>query len=485
MLVAYRTFRCESDILGPMSCLGIPLFVAVLPLLADGVEARIGRVEQGLRPGVVIAGQAQHKWSIAERLEFYHVPGVSVAVVSGGKLDWARGYGLAAAKGKPVDAATLFQAASISKPVSSMVALHLVDQGKLSLDEDINLKLRSWKVPENEFTKTEKVTLRRLLNHSAGLTVHGFRGYAADEPVPTLLELLDGRKPANSEPIRVDITPGTQGRYSGGGYEVMQQLVMDVSGKSFPELAQEAVLGPLGMTHSTYRQPLPASLEANAAAGHRPDGTPMKGRWHVYPEMAAAGLWTTPSDLALVVLELQKGGRVLKPATQREMLAKGFGDYGLGIGLGEKDGHKSFSHGGANEGFRCMLFGTLDSGSGAVVMTNGDHGSELADEILRSIAAEYGWSDFKTAERTVARVAPEILQAYAGRYALRPGLEVVVTVEGGRLFAIAQGNKLELFPESDEAFFALEPGIPAIRFARSGDGSVTMTAGGATASRQP
>ncbi len=237
-----------------------------------------------------------------------------------------------------------------------MVALHLVDEGKLSLDEDVNLKLRSWKVPENEFTAKEKVTLRRLLNHSAGLTVHGFAGYAADEPVPSLLDLLDGKKPANSAPIRVDILPGTQHRYSGGGYEVMQQLVMDVTGKSFPELAQEFVLGPLGMTRSTYRQPLPSDLEANAAAGHRGDGAMLKGRWHTYPEMAAAGLWTTPSGLARVVLEIQKGGgRVLKPATQREMLTQVLGDYGLGFCLAETEGHKSFAHGGSNEGFQCML----------------------------------------------------------------------------------------------------------------------------------
>lgn len=457
---------------------------AAIPLAAGEVDARIQRVEQGLRPGVAISGQPQAKWTIVERLKYYKVPGVSVAVIANGRLEWARGYGVVAQNGRRVDAETLFQAASISKPVASMVALRLVDEGKLSLDEDVNLKLRSWKVPENEFTTTQKVTLRRLLNHSAGLTVHGFAGYAADERVPTLLDILDGKKPANSAPIRVDITPGTQGRYSGGGYEVMQQMVMDVAGKPFPELAWEFVFGPLGMNRSTYQQPLPADLEANAAAGHRGDGAMLKGRWHTYPEMAAAGLWTTPSDLARVVLELQKGGRVLKAATQREMLTKVLGDYGLGLGLAETGGHKSFAHGGANEGFKCTLFGYLDSGSGAVVMTNGDRGSAPADEILRSISAEYGWADYKTRERTVARVEPEILQAYAGRYALAPGFEVTVTYEDGRLFATAHGNKVELFPESPTAFFSVEADVPPIRFTRASDNSIEMSAGGATAKRQ-
>src|ERR1043166_84851 len=188
----------------------------------------------------------------------------------------------------------MFQAASISKHVAAMVALHLVDEGKLSLDEDVNRKLRSWKVPENEFTKTEKVTLRRLLNHSAGLTVHGFPGYEAGEAVPTLVEALDGKKPANTAPIRVDVVPGTIWRYSGGGYEVMQQLAIDVTGKPFQQLAQEIVLGPLGMTRSTFEQPLPKRLEGNAASGHGADGATIAGRWHTYPEMTAAGLWTTP-----------------------------------------------------------------------------------------------------------------------------------------------------------------------------------------------
>jgi len=458
--------------------------IAALPLAAADLDARIHRIEQSLRPAVAIAGQPQPQYTIADRLKFYKTPGVSVAVVADGKLEWARGYGVLAENGKPVDPLTLFQAASISKPVAAMVALRLVDDGKLSLDEDVNLKLRSWKIPENEFTKTQKVTLRRLLNHSAGLTVHGFAGYAADEVAPSLLDLLDGKKPANSAPIRVDIAPGAMYRYSGGGYEVMQQLVTDVAGKPFPQLAQELVLGPRGMSRSAYAQPLPANLQANAAAGHGADGAIVKGRWHTYPELAAAGLWTTPSDLARIILELQKGGHVLKPATQREMLTKLTGDYGLGLALRETEGRKSFSHGGANAGFRCTLFGYLDSGSGAVVMTNGDRGAALADEILRSISAEYDWADYKTKERTVARVDPLILQEYAGRYLLAPGFEVAVTCENGKLFATARGNKVELLPESPTDFFALEPEVPPIRFTRASDNSIELSAGGAAAKRQ-
>jgi len=343
---------------------------------------------------VAVASAADLDQQIAARMAAQHIPGASVAVIDGGKLAWARGYGVTAAEnGKPVNAETLFQAASISKHVAALVALHLVDEGMLSLDEDVNRKLRSWKVPENDLTRTEKVTLRRLLNHSAGLTVHGFPGYAAGAPVPTLVEVLDGKKPANTAPIRVDIVPGTKWRYSGGGYEVAQQLILDVAGKPFPQLAREIVFGPLAMTHSTFEQPLPAPLEGNAARGHRANGAMIEGRWHTYPEMAAAGLWTTPSDLARIVIELQTGGHVLKPETQRQMLTKVLGDYGLGLGLQDIDGAKAFAHGGSNEGFQCAMAALQERGKGAIVMTNSDRGGAFANEVVKMIAAEYHWGD--------------------------------------------------------------------------------------------
>jgi CubicO group peptidase (beta-lactamase class C family) len=342
-----------------------------------------------------IASAADLDQQITARMAAQHIPGASVAVIDGGKIAWARGYGVTAAEsGKPVNAETLFQAASISKHVAALIALHLVDEGKLSLDEDVNRKLRSWKVPENEFTRTEKVTLRRLLNHSAGLTVHGFPGYAAGEPVPTLVEVLDGKKPANTPPIRVDVVPGTLWRYSGGGYEVAQQLILDAAGKPFPQLAREIVFGPLEMSHSTFEQPLPARLESNAASGHLPTGAIIKGRWHTYPELAAAGLWTTPSDLARIVIELQThGGHVIRPETERQMLTNVLGDYGLGLAVTVSDGQKSFGHGGSNEGFQCSMRALEDRGKGAVVMTNSDRGGAFANEVIKLIAAEYHWAD--------------------------------------------------------------------------------------------
>src|SRR5690348_12170020 len=248
--------------------------------------ARIARIENGLLPAVLIKGQPPQPMTISSRMEHYKVPGVSVAFFDHGQILWTHAYGLAdvAAK-KPVTPDTLFQAASISKPVSALAALRLVQDGKLSLDEDVNVKLKTWKVPDNAFTEKEKVTLRRILSHSAGLTVHGFPGYASGAPIPSVVQILNGEKPANTDPIRVDVVPGTLWRYSGGGYVILQTLLSDVTGKSFPQLMRELVLDPAGMARSTYEQPLPKSRAAEASTPYRANGDPVTGGPHTYPEM--------------------------------------------------------------------------------------------------------------------------------------------------------------------------------------------------------
>ncbi|MBL8234506.1 MAG: beta-lactamase family protein, partial [Bryobacterales bacterium] len=272
--------------------------------------------------------------------------------------------------------------------------------GNFTLDEDVNGKLKSWKVPENTFTTAKKVTLRGLLSHTAGLTVHGFPGYATDAPMPTLTDILNGAAPANTKAVVADVEPGSKWRYSGGGYTVMQQLMMDRTGWSFPQIMERMVLARLGMKRSTYEQPLPKDWHSNAATGHLRDGTPVKGNWHVYPEMAAAGLWTTPSDLARWAIELWSAYRgtsnkIIERNTAREMCTRqsiqsGSVSTGLGVQL-HGDPPVAFGHGGSNEGFKCNLLMYLESGNGIVVMTNGDRGGAIASEVTRAAIEEYGW----------------------------------------------------------------------------------------------
>lgn len=250
----------------------------------------IQHVESGLLTAVVIKGELA-PMTIAERMAHYGVPGVSIAVINNDRLEWAKGYGVLEAGGtRPVTTETRFQAASISKPVTAMAALALAQQGTLSLDDDVNRTLKSWRVPDNDFTREQKVTLRRLLNHSAGLSRDDVGSYEAGERLPTLEQALDGREAAKLPPLRVETPPGSQWRYSGGGYSVIQQLMIDATGKEFPALLQELVFSRLGMNDSAFSQPLRMDWENVAASGHDANGRPIRGRWHTFPEMAAAGL---------------------------------------------------------------------------------------------------------------------------------------------------------------------------------------------------
>ena len=360
-------------------------------------SARLQRVEQ---IAVELPGDRadeQLRLSLPELMKTFNVPGLSIAVIENYKIVDARAYGvIAPGSSTPVTTKTLFQAGSISKPVAAAGALSLVEQGKLSLDENVNNKLTTWKVPENEFTQTEKVTLRRLMSHTAGLTVHGFPGYDVDAPVPSIVQVLNGEKPANTDPIRVDIVPGTKSRYSGGGVTIEQLMMMDVTGKQFPALMRALVLDKIGMTDSSYEQPLPAARAAMTAGGAYADGKPVHGKWHVYPEMAAAGLWTTPTDLAKFAIEIAlskqgKANHILSQKMTQEMLTPVKDEVGLGLFM-EKDNPGQFGHNGADEGFQALLTMNADTGNGVALMADSDNGISVMNYVLRRVAKEYAWT---------------------------------------------------------------------------------------------
>ena len=334
---------------------------------------------------------------IAKRMREHHITGLSLAIIQDGKIIKAKGFGFADKSGQtPVTPGTLFQAGSISKAVAAVGALRLVQDGRLSLDRDVDEYLRAWKVPENEFMKEQKVTLRRILSHTAGLTVHGFLGYSTNESVPTLLQVLDGVEPANTQPIRVDTVPGRKWRYSGGGYTVMQQMIIDVTGEPFPKFMSETVLKPLVMTNSTYEQPLPPTMVASTASGYLANGKAVTGAWRVHPEMAAAGLWTTPSDLARFAMGIQHAlagdsNAVLSQATTRLMVTNEKDGDGLGVFVEGSERTLRFSHGGRNAGFDSFMVAYTGVGQGAVIMMNAnDSGTSRA--IVNAIANEYHWS---------------------------------------------------------------------------------------------
>lgn len=429
------------------------LMIPGTAMVGDGHPSegdRIARVENGLLPLNIILDEPVPGMRIEHRMEFYRVPGVSIAVINKGRLAWARGYGLqAAGDDRKIDTKTLFQAASISKPVTAVAALRMVDLGKLSLDKDVNEYLSTWRVPENESTLDHKVTLRRILCHSAGMSVHGFDGYERSERIPTLLQVLDGVNPSNSRSVRVEAVPGSGFRYSGGAYSVAQLLMAEVGGKDFEHLMQDVVLRPAGMRRSTFTQPVVASR--NSAAGHLADGATIPGRFHVHPELAAAGLWSTPSDLAELAVRLLRSGSekgaLLSPATVREMLKVHAGSYGLGFGIAGEGRSSFFVHQGGNAGFRAMLIAFPEAGVGAVIMTNGDRGMPLISEILRAIASAYqwpktGWPVLEPIGKRRIAMSPGDSKRYVGSYQseghpIVPGSNQVATVT-------SEGNELSV-----------------------------------------
>ena len=415
-----------------------------------------------------------------------HIAGLSLAVIQDGRIVLARGYGVADETTRdPVTPATLFQAGSISKPVSALGALHLVEAGRLSLDADVNAVLTTWKVPDNAFTATERVTLRRILSHSAGLTVHGFPGYDVRDPRPTLVQVLDGAAPANTAPIRVDTTPGAIWRYSGGGLTVMQQLLIDVTGTPFPRFMRETVLDPIGMASSSFEQPLPPARAALTASGYYADRSPVRGRWHVYPEMAAAGLWTTATDLARFAIEIQQtlaghGHGVISPAMARQYVTVQKGPSGLGIIVQGNGSALSFNHGGRDEGFDAQLVAFAETGQGAAIMINANDNSRFMSRVLGFIARAYGWpqdgsDDGAPAAVRGARLDPARLAGYAGYYEMLENqmITLVPNQDGTGLETLADGLPDETFLAIDSLRFgSAERGIRVV-FVPDPRGAVT------------
>jgi CubicO group peptidase (beta-lactamase class C family) len=345
--------------------------------------------------------------TLQELMQKFHVPAVSIAVIKDFRIHWTRAYGVADVQtGAPADLNTMFQAASISKPLTAMAAMHLQQQGKLSIDEDVNKLLKSWRVPPvktSDGTILERgdnpVTPRALFSHTSGSDDgFGFPGYHPGVTLPTLQQVLNGEPPVNTKrAVTFSRMPFVSMRYSGGGTTIMQLALMEVTGRPFAEIMRENVLDPLGMTNSTYEQPLPQAREKQAARAHDNKGERMGPPWHLYPEQSAAGLWTTPSDLARVVIEVQRvlrgeEGAVLTRASAREMITPvGVGSFAVGFSIQQKGEGWYFNHGGYNWGFQSDLLGHLRKGYGVVVMTNSENGFPLIQEIEKRVARAYGW----------------------------------------------------------------------------------------------
>nr|WP_299066906.1 serine hydrolase domain-containing protein [uncultured Allomuricauda sp.] len=439
----------------PISLLLILIGCSPKSLKNDSLlDEKIARIENGLQPNLQIQGDSVVNYNIEERLSELGIPGVSIAVLKEGQIEWAKGYGVAdISENRPVTSETMFLAGSISKPVAAIRAHQLAEEGKLSLDSNVNNYLTSWKLPDNEFTKKEKVTTRRILNHTAGLTVWGFPGYDKGDTIPSVAEVLDGK--GNTDSVRVYKEPGESWMYSGGGYTIMQLMITDLERKSFPNLMQDNVLNPLGMTSSTFENPLSKRYHSIAATGYRDNGDEVEGKWPIYPEMAAAGLWTTPSQLILWAKEIQKIHQtkedgLLKVGTVNEMLTPAMNNHGLGPVVNEH----TFGHGGADEGFRANLVAWKEHPIAVVIMVNSDNGN-IMQEILLSIAKEYKLPGVEPMTRKVVGKSIEERTPMVGTYTFPELGEASVSIKENGLEIDGEftDEPIMLLPETDNTYF--------------------------------
>jgi CubicO group peptidase (beta-lactamase class C family) len=471
--------------------LGLSLLAVAIPgssLAQDRTAADYIAAIEGAQESADPNGRG--KMTIEELMDELGVPGVTVAVIKDFDVHWAKGYGVADVEtGAPVDTETMFQAASISKPVTAMAVLRAVQDGLFTLDDDINDILTSWTLDGGEFTKDRPVTPRGLTSHTSGLgDGFGFPGYDPDLQLPTVVQILDGHDLSNVGPLFMEREPGSFEEYSGGGVTLMQLALSDARGRPFADLMRDDVLEPIGMTRSYFEQPISPENDRNAARAHDGQGRSRGPKWHVYPEQAAAGLWTTATDLARFAIEVQKSAigesnRVLNRPTVHEMLSPvGVGGFAVGFSIAKQGQGWYFSHGGGNWGFRCTLLAHKTKGYGLAIMTNADQGDAVIAEISGRIQSAYDW-DSKAepvrrgyappVERTEVQVAEEILETYSGRYEFESGRSVVVTLENGGLFAQPAGqDRVRLYAESEVDFF-LRAVEAEVSFTKDDSGTVT------------
>lgn len=464
---------------------GFVLLIGLLFPACDAQKAltnkRIAGAEHGLMRAVYLKGLKPERLTLADRMRFYNVPGVSIAVIDKNKIEWSRIYGEKDVQThQPLTSDTLFQAGAFSQMMTAAAALRLAGEVKLDLEADIGSLFKSWRLPPaSESGAKPKITLRALLTHSANVSDHVYLGYAQGEPLPTLPQILDGESPANSGPAWV---PGRKSsalrtRYSEPGYILAEQVLTDAAGKPFPDLMDALVLGPLGLKNSTFAGTLPVELRSRAATGHVREGQPVTGLWRNYPEAAAKGLWTTPADFAAFVLDLLRTaagtpGKILSPEAARAMLSAQVESYGYGFVVEGKGDDILFNLRGKTHGYACFMAVYPAKGQGAVIMTNSDNGFFLIQEIMAGLSEAYGWAHYRPEEKSVLRLDPGAYGEFVGTYEVNPGYRLEVTHEDYYLVIKPTGQAAtKFYAEGQSLFYATDPYV-RIQFLRNKAGDV-------------
>jgi CubicO group peptidase (beta-lactamase class C family) len=406
--------------------------------IGQSITQKIKALENNLGGWVKLKDSTSR--NIDARMAYYHINGLSIAVIDNYKIAWAQGYGWAdTIERRPVTTSTLFQPASVGKSVHAVGAMKLVQDGKLDLDRDINDYLKRWKFPYDSVSHGKKISTRELLTHTAGLSVHGFDGYKWNEKKPDLIQILNGLAPANNQPVRSVFEPGKRFEYSGGGYTISGLMIEDITGQHYNDYMTQTIFKPLGMANTCYYSQLTGKEKKNLATAYRYDGKPIGCKYHIYPEDACgASLWSTPSDIAKLLIELQlslqnKSNKILNPCTIHQMFTpqSEISKNASGFFIEKKGDALYFHHDGLNEGFVADYYASMKDGKGVVIMANTDLASyiDITEEITNSVATVFGWKDFYTpVVKQEINVPDSILNKYIGRYLFRDGFDQHVDI---------------------------------------------------------
>ena len=430
-------------------------------LYSNEIEAQIKQFENSLAGRVKIKGKETYR--LSDRMDHYHVKGLSIAVIKDYKVIWAKGYGWADVdEKKHVTTETLFEPGSISKSLNAVGILKLVQDHKLDLYTDINTYLTSWKFPYDAVSNGKVITIAQLLSHSAGLTVHGFPGYDLTDKIPTVPQVLDGVPPANTPAVRSEFEPGTKFQYSGGGTTISQLILTDVTHQPYDQFMYENVLKPIGMVHSFYTQPAPEEKRALCASGYHANGRAVPHKFHAYPEQAAAGLWMTPTDLCQYIIETQlayegKSSKVLNQEMTKLRLTP-YNDQAaaLGVFIDNRNGTLYFQHSAGNEGFCGQYYGSMEGGNGVALFMNTDN-YDLLPEVVNSVATVYQWKGFYTpVEKTVTNVPAKKLKTIEGVYMVQPDKFTNIMKRKDGYYLYAEGTYSKMYFSSDDDFFNME-----------------------------
>ncbi|MEO6612809.1 MAG: serine hydrolase domain-containing protein [Chitinophagaceae bacterium] len=430
------------------------------------VEELIRQVEKDFFVKFAVKGQPLP--TLQEQMAAFHVNGLSVAVINDYKVEWAKGYGWAnLEEKKPMTPATLLEPGSISKSLNAIGVLKLVQDKKIDLQSDINRFLKSWQFPYDTVSHGKKITVANLLSHTAGLTVHGFPGYYYGDSIPTIVQILDGSRPANTAAVRSMFEPGLRHEYSGGGTMISQLIEMDITGKPYDQYIEETVFRPLGMNNSFFTQPPPVSKKELLATAYSGNGEPIKGNYPILVEQAAGGLWTTPSDLAKFVIEMQlsaqgKSNKILTKETTQLMLTPYIDEHAaLGVFIDKRNGTSYFQHTAGNQGFSGIYYGSLEEGKGFIAFINSDAGFAVLNQLMNSVATVYNWKGMASQVKPIVKETIELpitsANSYTGLYREQKGAMAVITQKDGALWYRAGGGReWKMYFTSPTDYFNLE-----------------------------